>query len=92
MVEEGNDTCEGREQRSMEDHTKPIVSAPRFTSSTKGIGDSVLIYQGGRGVANIVYSGGSNFVVKFYSGSNSDLLVNEIGHYKDKWSSNPDLP
>ena len=59
-----------------------IVSAPRFTSSTKGIGDSVLIYQGGRGVANIVYTGGSNFVVKFYSGSNCDLLANEIGHYE----------
>lgn len=56
-----------------------VREAPQGTTTT-GQGDDVLVYLGDATVADIAHTGDSNFAVWSY-GSDSDLLVNEIGAY-----------
>lgn len=58
----------------------PLSSARAFDPSIDGVGDDVVIYMGGTGIATLHHSGQSNFAIWYY-GSRTDLLVNEIGPY-----------
>ena len=61
---------------------EPITDAPTFSDTYTGSGDSVVIYTGDKGVANLAHSGDSNFAVWAYpEDGRSDLLVNDIGSY-----------
>ncbi|MCA1823517.1 MAG: hypothetical protein LC640_04485 [Frankia sp.] len=60
---------------------RPISRARRFTTSVRGRGDDVVIYDGDDGIATI--RGGApdtNFTVHTYKDS-VDLLVNELSRY-----------
>jgi hypothetical protein len=61
----------------------PINSAPELTSgSNSGIGDAVLKYVGGTGIAAITGNkGGRFFAVSEYTDSGSDVLVNTTDVY-----------
>ncbi len=68
-----------------------LKSLREFTgNSVAGTGDDVVVYRGKAGAATISHAGQHNFAVWFY-GSQTDLLVNEIGAYNGTvaWSSGP---
>lgn len=60
----------------------PISSAPTFSDSYAGSGPAVVVYTGGKAVADISHTGESNFSVRAYPERGfADLLVNEVGNY-----------
>jgi hypothetical protein len=59
----------------------PVSSAKTASSSNRGSGDAVLIYDGAPADWKFTHKGSGNFAVKYISTSGTDLLVNEIGKY-----------
>jgi hypothetical protein len=59
------------------------AAAPGFAVSTSGIGDAVVVYNGGPGTARLTSNGQGNFEVLQFAatGSSENLLVNEVGNY-----------
>jgi hypothetical protein len=62
---------------------KPLNQARRFTGSTDGTGDDVVIYTGNAGIASITHDGRSNIIMVAY-GTTRTTLVNEIGTYSGR--------
>jgi hypothetical protein len=70
-----------------------LKSLRAFDGATaSGTGDDVVIYQGEAGAATISHDGTSNFSIWSY-GSDTDLVVNEIGAYSGtaRWSGGPSV-
>jgi hypothetical protein len=59
---------------------KPVTTAPRFSATIEGTGDSVVIYDGKSGIAAFTHDGSSNFIVTSYTTVRNGL-INVIGPY-----------
>lgn len=62
---------------------KPLNQARRFTGSTDGTRDDVVIYDGKAGIAAIAHDGRANIIIVAY-GTTRTTLVNEIGAYSGR--------
>lgn len=59
----------------------PIAAAPPMTLPAAGVGDAVLLYDGGAATWTITHDGSSNIAVLAYGDWFPDLMVNDIGPY-----------